>query len=80
MVKRVCDRCGAEMALEDSISHADGHIIIKAESGDINKDWHNLDLCEECRKSFAEWLGACKTKDDPSRKDDSEIGRKFILW
>lgn len=69
MVKRVCDRCGAEMPLEDSVSHADGNIIINAESGDINKDWHRLDLCEECRKSFAEWLCACKTKDAPSSED-----------
>lgn len=79
MIKRVCDRCGAEMALEDSVSCAAGHIIIKTESGDINKDWNCLDLCEECRKSFSEWLGAGRTKREampvqtPDIKDDCFI-------
>lgn len=79
MVKRVCDRCGAEMPNEDGVSHVDGHIIIKTESGDINKDWHCLDLCNGCRKSFAEWLGADRTKREvmhvqtPDIKDDCFI-------
>lgn len=70
MVKRVCDRCGAEMQNKDSVSHAAGHVIIKAKSGCIDIDWNCLDLCEECRKSFAEWLGACTDKDVTSSKDD----------
>lgn len=73
MVKRVCDRCGVEMAPEDSVSHAAGHVIIKAESGDINKDWHSLDLCEECRKSFSEWLGARTDMEEQEKEPEIEI-------
>lgn len=57
MVQRVCDRCGKVMERkEDGVSSVNGHVIIKAKDGGAFENWEILDLCDDCRKSFGDWL------------------------
>ena len=63
MVRRICDRCGKVMKgpENDGVSHVMGCVIVQTHSGHIvERDWNALDLCTECRDSFAEWLGVNK--------------------
>ena len=63
MVRRICDRCGKVMKgpENDGVSHVMGCVIVQTRSGHIvERDWNALDLCTECRGSFAEWLGVNK--------------------
>lgn len=58
MIQKICDRCGCQMndPLEQGITHVDGHVIIRAKSGNIRDSWEIIDLCGSCRESFRDWL------------------------
>ena len=63
MVQRICDRCGKVMKgpENDGVSHVMGCVIIQTHSGHVvERNWKALDLCAECRDSFAKWLGVNK--------------------
>ena len=56
MTQRLCDRCGRVMEEDGAVTNVNGYVIIRAKGGDIHQAWDALDLCGDCRESFARWL------------------------
>lgn len=57
MVKAFCDRCGAEIPVDEPVekkSFVDGYGIIKVENG--SDGWHFVELCPKCQDVFREFL------------------------
>lgn len=54
MTIKICDRCGARICSDES--KVTMIQIIITPKRDIHETWDVMDLCDECKSSFNEWM------------------------